>query len=96
MSSNQNVPQLGFWEKADIPFLHLSMYASTVYAAITGVFRGKDSPKRYDHHILAAVIRRLSDRRSDRQTQYVVLSLSNYYTYKSEESKRIRMDNQLT
>lgn len=75
MSSNQDVPQLGFWEKADIPFLHLSTYASLVYAAITGVFRGKASPKRYDHYVLSAVIRKVVERRSDRQTQYVVLSL---------------------
>ncbi|KAJ5511842.1 Alpha/beta hydrolase fold-3 [Penicillium expansum] len=79
MSSNQDVPQLGFWEKADIPFLHLSLYASMVYAAITGVFRGKDSPKRYDHHILAAVIRKMVDRRSDRQTQYLLLPTSVTY-----------------
>lgn len=75
MSSNDGIPQLGFWEKADIPFVHLSIYASMVYAAITGVFRGKASPKRYDHHILAAVIRKVVDRRSDRQMQYVVLCL---------------------
>ncbi|KAJ6180979.1 hypothetical protein N7519_011440 [Penicillium mononematosum] len=86
MSSNQDVPQLGLWEKADIPFLHLSMYASMVYAAITGVFRGKASPKRYDHHVLSAVIRKIVDRRSDRQTQY--LSLPTSAAYESVMKKR--------
>ncbi|CRL22773.1 unnamed protein product [Penicillium camemberti] len=86
MSSNHGVPQLGFWEKADIPFVHLSMYASMVYAAITGVFRGKASPKRYDHHILAAVIRKIVDRRSTRQTQYLVPPTS--ATYETIMKKR--------
>ncbi|KAF4769758.1 hypothetical protein N7455_006440 [Penicillium solitum] len=79
MSSNLGVPQLGFWEKADIPFVHLSIYASMVYAAITGVFRGKASPKRYDHHILAVVIRKAIERRSDRQTQYLMPPTSASY-----------------
>ncbi|CAI7581140.1 unnamed protein product [Penicillium discolor] len=79
MSSNHGVPQLGFWEKADIPFVHLSIYASMVYAAITGVFRGKASPKRYDHYILAAVIRKAIGRRSDRQTQYLMPPTSASY-----------------
>ncbi|KAJ5188329.1 Alpha/beta hydrolase fold-3 [Penicillium cf. griseofulvum] len=69
--SKHDVPELGFWEKADIPFLHLSVFASMVYSAITGVFRGKSSPKRYDHHVLSGLIRKLVDRRSDRQTQYL-------------------------
>ncbi|CAI7628806.1 unnamed protein product [Penicillium glandicola] len=77
--ASKDVPQLGFWEKADVPFLHLSIYASMVYAAITGVFRGKASPKRYDHHVLAAVIRKIVNRRSDRQTQYFTLPTSVVY-----------------
>ncbi|KAJ5826835.1 hypothetical protein N7447_003598 [Penicillium robsamsonii] len=71
MSSKHDIPQLGLWERADIPFMHLSVYASMVYAAITGVFRGKGSPKRYDHHVLTAVFRKVIDRRSDRQIQYL-------------------------
>lgn len=65
-----SIPQLGFWEKADLPFAHLSIFASVLYHAITGVFRGKASPKRYDHHIMTAMIRKLLDRTSDRQKQY--------------------------
>jgi hypothetical protein len=64
--------KLSFWERADIPFLHLSLYASMVYAAVTGVFRGKASPKRYDHHVVASVIRKLVDRSTDKQKQYVI------------------------
>jgi hypothetical protein len=81
--AKHDVPELGFWEKADIPFLHLSVFASMVYSAITGVFRGKASPKRYDHHVLSGLIRKLVDRRSDRQTQYVP---SNYSTLDSKKS----------
>ncbi|KAG0154955.1 Steryl acetyl hydrolase 1 [Penicillium digitatum] len=79
MSSIQDVPQLSFWEKANIPFLHLSMYATMMYAATTGLFRGKASPKRYDQHILAAVTRGIFDRRSDKQMKYLTLPTSAVY-----------------
>ncbi|KAF9252049.1 hypothetical protein DTO006G1_2796 [Penicillium roqueforti] len=73
MSSNEDGPgpQLGFWEKADIPFMYLSLCGSLVYAAIAGVFRGKASPRRYDHYVVSAVVRKLLTRRSDRQMQYL-------------------------
>lgn len=66
-----------------------------VYAAITGVFRGKASPKRYDHHVLSAVIRKVVDRRSDRQTQYVVL-LSTILLHITPNNTTIKMDKTLT
>ncbi|KAJ5985918.1 hypothetical protein N7499_007793 [Penicillium canescens] len=75
-----SIPQLGFWEKADLPFAHLSIFASVLYHAITGVFRGKASPKRYDHHVMAAMIRKLVDRTSDRQKQYLNAPTSDTYT----------------
>ncbi|KAJ5135458.1 uncharacterized protein N7515_004736 [Penicillium bovifimosum] len=70
---------LSFWEKADIPFVHLSLYASMLYAAVTGIFRGKASPKRYDHHIIASVIRKLVDRSTDKQKQYINSSTGETY-----------------
>lgn len=69
-----NVPELGFWEKADLPFAHLSIAINVLYAAITGVFRGKGSPKKYSHHLTAAAVRRFCDRLNDRQRQYVPYS----------------------
>ena len=94
MPSNEDGPgpQLGFWEKADIPFMYLSLCGSLVYAAITGVFRGKASPRRYDQYVKSAVIRKLLTRRSDRQMQYVVLSLQFFCNLQG----RIRMDTTLT
>ncbi|KAJ5950500.1 uncharacterized protein N7479_008913 [Penicillium vulpinum] len=71
MSSNHDIPKLGFWEKADIPLMRLSVFANLLYAAITGVFRGKASPRRYDHYIMASVIRGMVDRTTDRQIQYI-------------------------
>lgn len=87
MPSNEDGPgpQLGFWEKADIPFMYLSLCGSLVYAAIAGVFRGKASPRRYDHYVVSAVVRKLLTRRSDRQMQYVILSLQ--FFCKLQESK---------
>jgi hypothetical protein len=74
-------PRLSFWEKADLPFAHLSILASVLYHAITGVFRGKASPKRYDHHLMADMIRKLVDRTSDSQKQYGHLSFFDLKLY---------------
>jgi hypothetical protein len=68
--SKIDVPELGFWEKADLPLAQLTIAANALMAAITGVFRGQASPKKYSHHIMAAAIRRMCDRTSDRQKQY--------------------------
>lgn len=68
---NVNVPDLGFWEKADLPFAQLSIAVNALFAAITGVFRGKGSPKKFSHHITAAAVRRFCDRCTDRQRQCV-------------------------
>ncbi|KAJ5561653.1 hypothetical protein N7535_003885 [Penicillium sp. DV-2018c] len=71
--------KLSFWEKADIPFLRLSMYGTMIYAAVTGIFRGKASPKRYDHYVIASVIRKLVDRSTDKQKQYINASTDEAY-----------------
>lgn len=65
------VPELGFWERADVQLGKLNILANVLYAAITGVFRGKSSPKFYSAHLLATAIRTTVDRYSARQTQYV-------------------------
>jgi hypothetical protein len=70
-SKNVDVPELGFWEKADVPFAQLTVAANALMATLTGVFRGQASPKKYSHHIMAAAIRRMCDRTSDFQKQYV-------------------------
>jgi hypothetical protein len=65
------VPQLGFWEKADLPFVHASVVVQALYAAITGFFRGKAGSRKYSHHVTAAAIRGMVTRISIRQKQYV-------------------------
>jgi hypothetical protein len=70
-SKNVDVPELGFWEKADVPFAQLTVAVNALLATLTGVFRGQASPKKYSHHIMAAAIRRMCDRTSDLQKQYV-------------------------
>lgn len=65
------VPQLGFWERADLRLGQLNILANVLYAAITGVFRGKSSPKFYRSHLIATAIRTMVDRISARQSQYV-------------------------
>jgi hypothetical protein len=75
MPESKNViqlPELGFWEKADLPFVHASAVVQALYAAITGLFRGKSSPRKYSHHVTAAAIRGMVNRISIRQKQYVL------------------------
>lgn len=77
MPESKNViqlPELGFWEKADLPFVHASVVVQALYAAITGLFRGKSSPRKYSHHVTAAAIRGMVGRISIRQKQYVTRS----------------------
>ncbi|CAG8113209.1 unnamed protein product [Penicillium salamii] len=80
MTTRHLRPNLGFWEKSDVPFVHLSVYASMLYHMVAGVFRGKASPKRYDHFITTNVIRKLVSRTSDRQKQYMNAPTSDVYT----------------
>ncbi|KAJ6145792.1 hypothetical protein N7470_009687 [Penicillium chermesinum] len=62
-----DVPELGLFEKADIPLVQVSTGLSLLFAALTGVFRGKASPRYYRHHVQAAAIRTFVDRISHRQ-----------------------------
>lgn len=80
------VPELGFWERADVQLGKLNILANVLYAAITGVFRGKSSPKFYSAHLLATAIRTTVDRYSARQTQY--MSPPTPETYKAVMKKR--------
>ncbi|KAJ5082428.1 hypothetical protein N7532_011471 [Penicillium argentinense] len=65
------VPELGFWERTDARLGQLNLFVNVLYAAITGVFRGKSSPKAYKTHLLATAIRTMVDRFSARQVQYL-------------------------
>lgn len=69
-----DTPELGFWEKADLQIGRLSVIATTLYAAITGVFRGSTAPKKLRHHIIAAATRKSITRFSSRQQKYVISS----------------------
>ena len=64
-----DVPELGFWEKADLRVSKLSIIASALYATLIGPFRGKSYPKKFKHHLVSLIIR--SDPYTTRQTQYV-------------------------
>ena len=87
------VPQLGFWEKADLPFVHASVVVQALYAAITGLFRGKGSPRKYSHHVTAAAIRGMINRISIRQKQYVLFHSSEYLGIFSNVTARKRREN---
>ena len=72
MASSERVPQLTFLEKLDLIPAQLSVVAAGIYAAITGIFRGKAGVKSYSKHIQYAVIRHAFSRIAPRQNQYDV------------------------
>ncbi|CAI7642449.1 unnamed protein product [Penicillium pancosmium] len=80
------VPELGLWERADLQLGKVTLLANVLYAAITGVFRGKSSPKFYSSHLLATAIRTMVDRLSVRQSQY--MNAPTPATYKAVMEKR--------
>ncbi|KAF7714247.1 Alpha/beta hydrolase fold-3 domain-containing protein [Penicillium ucsense] len=71
VKSTDQVPQLGFWEKVDLPLGQATVLVHSLFAAITGLFRGQGSPKVFSHHVTAAAIRTMVDRLSVRQAQYM-------------------------
>ncbi|KAJ5618959.1 hypothetical protein N7510_002943 [Penicillium lagena] len=75
-----DTPKLTLWEKVDLPFARFAILASTLYAALTGVFRDKSYPTKFSHHIIAAAVRKLVNRVSDRQNQYLGRPTSDVYT----------------
>jgi hypothetical protein len=69
-----DTPKLTLWEKIDLPFARFAVVASALYAALTGVFRGKSYPAKFSHHVIAATVRKVISRLSDQQNQCVTLS----------------------
>ncbi|KAJ5904336.1 hypothetical protein N7504_006719 [Penicillium tannophilum] len=72
-----DVPELGFWEKADLHVSKLSIIASALYATLIGPFRGQSYPKKFKHHLVSLLIR--NDPTSARQKQYIYLSTPEAY-----------------
>ncbi|EEH36233.1 alpha/beta hydrolase fold protein [Paracoccidioides lutzii Pb01] len=62
-------PKLSVLEKLDLVPANLSLIASAIYAAITGLVRGQSGHRYYRKHINHAVIRRAISRFSTRQSQ---------------------------
>lgn len=69
-SKRVDVPDLGAFEKADLQLVKLNLLFTSLFAAFTGVFRGKASPRYYRHHIQAATIRAFTRRMSARQQKF--------------------------
>ncbi|KAL1956360.1 hypothetical protein VTO42DRAFT_7343 [Malbranchea cinnamomea] len=71
MASDGFPPKLTLLEKLDLIPAQLSVLATAIYAALTGIFRGKSGAKAYGKHIGYAVIRRTLARYSTRQNQWL-------------------------
>lgn len=71
MSPTSYPPQLTLLEKLDLVPAQLSLVAAGIYAALTGILRGKNGAKSYGKHIGYAVVRQTLARISTRQNQYV-------------------------
>lgn len=67
--ANTYPPKLTLFERLDLIPAGLSLIAVGIYAALTGIFRGKSGAKAYSKHISYAVIRRMLYRFSTRQNQ---------------------------
>ncbi|RJE19234.1 hypothetical protein PHISCL_08422 [Aspergillus sclerotialis] len=64
-------PELSFWEKLDLIPGYLSIISTLLYTSATGVFRGKSGAKQYNVHVFHSAVRRMCDRLSLRQAQYI-------------------------
>lgn len=75
MASSLSDAPLSFWEKADLFAGNLSVLGTVLYSVITGVFRGKNGAKTFNHHVAHAAVRKAITRLSVRQLQWVYLVL---------------------
>ncbi|ODM16699.1 hypothetical protein SI65_07664 [Aspergillus cristatus] len=64
-------PGLSLWEKIDLFPALLSILTSTLYASVTGLFRGKNGTRTYRLHIFRQLVHKGILRLSFRQTQYL-------------------------
>ncbi|KAB8237401.1 hypothetical protein ETB97_001384 [Aspergillus alliaceus] len=62
---------LSLWEKVDLIPGQLAVLGSVLYTAVTGIFRGESGAKEYALHIGNAAIRKMLDRFSVAQLQYL-------------------------
>lgn len=69
MDTASHPPKLTVVEKLNMISTGLSLIASTIYVAITGVFRGQRGQKHYNKHVGYALIRAAVTRLSTRQLQ---------------------------
>lgn len=69
--ANAYPPKLTLLERLDLIPANISLIAAGIYAALTGIFRGNSGAKVYSKHISYAVIRKMLQRLSTRQNQYV-------------------------
>ncbi|WEW56695.1 hypothetical protein PRK78_002143 [Emydomyces testavorans] len=77
--ANTYPPKLTFLERLDLVPASISLIATGIYAAISGIFRGESGAKSYWKHISYAVIRRMLLRVSTRQNQALNPSTSAIY-----------------
>ncbi|KAF9886333.1 hypothetical protein FE257_011592 [Aspergillus nanangensis] len=62
---------ISLWEKIDIYPAQVSILTSTLYNAITGIFRGQSGSKEYKLHVANAMIRKMVTRLNSKQIQHL-------------------------
>ncbi|KMU90739.1 hypothetical protein CIHG_08699 [Coccidioides immitis H538.4] len=85
--ANTFPPKLTVLEKLDLIPANISLVATAIYAAITGIFRGQKGAKSYMKHINYAVIRKMLQRLSTRQNQATNPSTSGAYEIFARQNK---------
>jgi hypothetical protein len=69
MADHPDSVHLTLLEKADLIPGYLSVLATALYIAVTGIFRGSSGAKQYGVHVGHAVVRKMVMRFSNRQMQ---------------------------
>ncbi|GFF39465.1 hypothetical protein IFM58399_05586 [Aspergillus lentulus] len=70
---------LTVWDKLDAFIGWFSLVAEAIYAAATGFFRGPSGADTYHHHLIQAVVKKLTRRFSPLQLQYLFKSSDQLY-----------------
>ncbi|KAF7115912.1 hypothetical protein CNMCM5793_003655 [Aspergillus hiratsukae] len=79
MADHPDSVHLTLLEKADLIPGYLSVLATALYSAVTGIFRGSTGAKQYGVHVGHAMVRKMVMRFSTRQMQSMAPSASQVY-----------------
>ena len=69
---------ISLWERVDLMHAQLTVLGTALYSAVTGIFRGQSGASGYGLHVGNAALRKLCNRLSAEQFQYIVPHLESH------------------